>query len=266
VIPPPLPVDVTPPVPPDEAWAPCPATQALEVLEDVLFAKAYELQEAIFDQVDVVGGMIGSAFSRRRDKITPAAEEPAPEREPTSDATAVTEPLNVEAAPPAAAPPKKKKKTQAERMAELSAPRIRDERIKPGMHVYKPPVRGLAYRGTEKMAMYQERRDGGMTYKHREQNEDGEIKLRMRETQGNEKVVLADGEVKGVAKQRAIEKATGIRTKANSTVSAASKCASSTVSAASQCASSAGPSAPKSPQRRPGAQLSSHGHTGTRSK
>ena len=120
-------------------------------------------------------------------------------------------------------------------MAELSAPRIRDDRIKPGMHVYKPPVRGLAYRGTEKMAMYQDRRDGGMAYKHREQNEQGDCKLRLRETQGNEKIVLKNGEAEGLARQCAIESATGI---GNSNFDG---------SAASKCHSAAGPSAPSRP-------------------
>jgi len=139
---------------------------------------------------------------------------------------------------PAAVKPKKKKKTQAERMAEMSTPRIRDERIKPGCHVYKPPVRGLAYRGTEKMAMFQERRDGGMTYKHREQNEDGEVKLRLRETRGNEKLVLSHGVVEGAARQRAIESASGI----------CKSC--STASAASSCHGAAGPSAPSLQTKR----------------
>jgi len=161
-----------------------------------------------------------------------AAIAPTADHAPPSAAEAVPE------VPPAAAPPKKRKKTQAERMAEMSAPRIRDDRIKPGCHVYKPPVRGLAYRGTEKMAMFQERRDGGMTYKHREGNEDGEVKLRLRETHGNEKLVLKDGETEGVARQRAIESASGIR-KSNSNASAASS-----------CSSAAGPSAPSRPGKR----------------
>ena len=58
----------------------------------------------------------------------------------------------------------------------------------PRCHVYKPPVRGLAYRGTEKMEMFKERRDGGMTYMHREQNEDGDCKLRDRVTADGTKV------------------------------------------------------------------------------
>merc|ERR1712048_757556 len=104
-------------------------------------------------------------------------------------------------------PPKKKKKTQAERMAELSAPRIRDERIKPGMHVYKPPARGLAYRGTEKMEMYKNRHDGGMQYKHLDENENGELKLKDRETRGYEKLDLQNqDQAQGLARQRAIEK------------------------------------------------------------
>jgi len=47
--------------------------------------------------------------------------------------------------------------TDEERRAALYAPKIRDERITPGCHKYKPPVRGLAYRGSVE----------GMTYKHR---------------------------------------------------------------------------------------------------
>jgi len=50
------------------------------------------------------------------------------------------------------------KMTQAERLAALSTPNIRDERITPGCHKYKPPVRGLAYRGSVE----------GTTYKHRD--------------------------------------------------------------------------------------------------
>ena len=49
------------------------------------------------------------------------------------------------------------KMTQAERLAALSTPKIRDARITPGCHKYKPPVRGLAYRGSVE----------GTTYKHR---------------------------------------------------------------------------------------------------
>jgi len=48
--------------------------------------------------------------------------------------------------------------TDEERRAALYAPKIRDERITPGCHKYKPPVRGLAYRGSVE----------GMTYKHRD--------------------------------------------------------------------------------------------------
>ena len=76
-----------------------------------------------------------------------------------------------------------------------------------------------------------------MTYKHREQNEDGEIKLRLRETQGNQKLELKNGEAAGIARQRAIEKSTGIRKASNSN-------ATSGFSAASRCSSAAGASAP----------------------
>ena len=89
-------------------------------------------------------------------------------------------------------------------MAELSAPRFRDDRIKPGMHVYKPPVRGLAYRGTEKMAMYKDTHSAGMAYKHLAKNEDGELKLKNRETRGYEKLDLTHRE-QGIEKQREIE-------------------------------------------------------------
>ena len=62
---------------------------------------------------------------------------------------------------PGSKPPRSKdapkKLTQAERLAKLSTPTIRDKRIKPGCHKYKAPVRGLAYRGSTEM------------YKHRVQ-------------------------------------------------------------------------------------------------
>ena len=72
------------------------------------------------------------------------------------------------------------------------------------MHAYKPPVRGLAYRGTEKMAMYKDAHSGGMTYKHLEKNEDGALKLKNRETRGHEKVSLSHG-AQGLKKQQEIE-------------------------------------------------------------
>lgn len=198
----------------------------------------------------------------------PAAEEPVPPAEPPAEAPAPPtaelprdeKPATPPAAePPAAEPPAaeqpavpetdvvvpaavqpKKKKTRAQRMEELSAPRIRDERIKPGCHVYKPPVRGLAYRGTENMTCYGSRRDGGMTYQHREENEKGDLQLRLRETRGNEKITLKDGEVEGAARQHSIESATQIRKNHSG------------FSAASDCSRTAGPSAP--PSRRPAKQ------------
>ena len=159
----------------------------------------------------------------------PVAAEPSPIVAEELDAPAAAKSPPIQAA----VPPKKKKKTQAERLAELSTPRIRDDRIKPGCHAYKPPVRGLAYRGTEKMAMFQDRHDGGMTYKHREENEQGEIKLRLRETRGNEKVVLKDNDADGVARQRSIEEATGIRKAGGKGFSAASRCSSASGSSTS---------------------------------
>merc|ERR1712139_453152 len=120
------------------------------------------------------------------------------------------EPSNSQDAPRTASQRKaKKKKSQADRLAELSKPKIRDDRIKPGMHVYKPPVRGLAYSGTDKMAMYADRRDGGMTYKHIKSNEKGDCKLSLRETSGKEKIILKGSELTGSARQRAIENASG---------------------------------------------------------
>ena len=133
---------------------------------------------------------------------------PRPKLKPKKQSTP-SRAANEESKSPKATAEPRKKMTQAERLAAMSTPKIRDERITPGCHKYKPPVRGLAYRGTEKMAMYAERRDGGMTYKHRESNEDGEIKLRNRDTKGNSSVILEDANVSGVAKQRLIEKATG---------------------------------------------------------
>jgi len=67
---------------------------------------------------------------------------------------------------------KKQRKTQAERVAELSTPRFRDDRIQPGCHAYKPPVRGLAYRGSVE----------GTTFVHRnkelaERSHDGVLRL-----------------------------------------------------------------------------------------
>jgi len=241
-------------LPPDVEWVPL-SLPPFEDLAESVSAKVYQVQEAIFDRVDVMSGMASSLLGRGREKVMPSdelaaagTEETVPSAAPTatwqaplgamslSAAVPTTSPPAAEpSASPAVAAPRKKKKTQAERMAELSAPRIRDDRIKPGMHVYKPPVRGLAYRGTEKMAMYQDRRDGGTTYKHREQNEQGDCKLRLRETQGNEKVVLKNGEAEGLARQRAIESATGI---GNCSFDG---------SAASKCHSAAGPSAPSRP-------------------
>ena len=64
---------------------------------------------------------------------------------------------------PGGCPPRKdppKKQTQAERLAALSTPRIRDERITPGCHKYKAPVRGLAYRGSIEGTTYQHRTKG----------------------------------------------------------------------------------------------------------
>jgi len=179
-----------PPVPPDAVWIPPPATEA-EALEDSLTA----LEAAFFDRLDgavarLEGGLRTTkhiaGLKKKRASVHPEDAPPG--------APAATDP------PPA----KKKKKTQAERMAELSKPRFRDERIKPGMHVYKPPVRGLAYRGTEKMAMYKDRHDAGMAYKHLEKNEQDDLKLSNRETRGYEKLDVTHRE-QGAAKQREIE-------------------------------------------------------------
>jgi len=173
-------------------------------LESALFDKLDQNIERVEQRLQKAKHLVGVARGKRASvhPEAPDAEGDVPNQAPGAAAAP-----QAAGGPPAAAkepPPKKKKKTQAERMAELSTPRFRDERIKPGMHVYKPPVRGLAYRGTEKMAMYKDTHAGGMMYKHLDKNEDGGLKLKNRETRGYEKVELTQG-AQGLQKQREIE-------------------------------------------------------------
>jgi len=176
-------------------------------LESALFDKLDQNIERVEQRLQQAKRLVGVTRGKRAG-VHP--EPPDEEAAVPDQAPGIAPPPAVPQAdggPPAAAkeaPPKKKKKTQAERMAELSTPRFRDERIKPGMHVYKPPVRGLAYRGTEKMEMYKNTHAGGMEYKHLDKNVKGDLNLKNRETRGYEKVELTEG-AQGLKKQREIE-------------------------------------------------------------
>ena len=74
-------------------------------------------------------------------------------------------------------------------MAALSTPRIRDSKIKPGCHKYKPPVRGLAYRGSAEGMAYQNRTKG------------------LKEKETDQMIHLEDGSLKGEAYDKAVAEA-----------------------------------------------------------
>ena len=99
----------------------------------------YALTEGVFDKVDMfmdnkrVVALMNTSIpfvrKARPIKIAPSDEKTEPE---TQASLPIEAPSAVDAPTTPTPTVKPKKKTQAERMAEMSAPRIRDERIKPG--------------------------------------------------------------------------------------------------------------------------------------